>query len=64
MTEQQARRLRPGDRVRWCGEKGTVTRVHKAGEERGISCDGVTIRWDDGLTAIRYLSELDTTERA
>jgi hypothetical protein len=64
MTEQQARRLRPGDRVRWYGENGTVTRVHKAGEERGISSDGVTIRWDDGLSAIRYLNELDTTERA
>jgi hypothetical protein len=40
------------------------TPVHTASEERGICCDGVTIRWDDGLTAIRYLSELDTTERA
>jgi hypothetical protein len=30
MTEQQARRLRPGARVQWWGEEGTVTRVHLA----------------------------------
>jgi hypothetical protein len=28
MTEQRARRLRPGDRIRWCDEERTVTCVH------------------------------------
>jgi hypothetical protein len=62
--EKQARRLKPGDRVQqWGDEKGTVTRTHRAGDEPGISCDGVTIRWDCGVVAIRYFTELDAVRK-
>jgi hypothetical protein len=64
MNGRQARRLKPGDRVQqWGDEKGTVTRTHHAGEESGISSDGVTIRWDCGVIAIRYMNELDAVRK-
>jgi small-conductance mechanosensitive channel len=57
MTDNQSRRLKVGDRVRW-GDSAT-----DSGTVAGTAWNEVTIKWDDGRTTVIPRSDMSRVEQ-